>query len=97
MHIAKTFPGRVLNLRTLLWVVAVLTVARVWFEGPAINAPAQAQIPDSAAQRNQLIVEVQRTNSLLAEMLAELRDGSIKVRIVDADNTPKEPVRKKSG
>lgn len=49
-------------------------------------SPANAQIPDAGSQRNELRQEVQRTNTLLAEMLDTLRRETLKVEVVEADN-----------
>lgn len=78
---------------TLPWawsVLIALTLWRVWI-GPVDPVPvANAQIPDSAAQRNRLIEEIRRTNQLLTQIDETLHKHTIKVRVVGADNTPTE-------
>lgn len=49
-------------------------------------SPAHAQIPDAGSQRNELRQEVQRTNTLLTEVLDTLRRETLKVEVVEADN-----------
>lgn len=67
-------------------VVALLGVIAVqlWSTGPSILPEAQAQIPDTGMQRKQLIDEARRTNELLSDILTQLREKPMKVRIVTA-------------
>jgi len=84
--------------RLLLTVIAaLLTVIAVELavQRPDIAATAQAQIPDSGAQRYQLIGEGQRTNQLLDDILTHLRTKPIKVEMQaeSADKPTKQPVQ----
>lgn len=64
----------------LLGVIAI----QMWSGGPSILPEAQAQIPDTGMQRKQLIDEARRTNELLSDILTQLREKPIKVRVVTA-------------
>ncbi len=75
------------SLSRVLWYVLLgLTLCRVWVGPIGVLPAAQAQIPDSGAQRKQLIEEVRKTNRLLVQLHETLRDQIIKVRIIGADN-----------
>ena len=80
----------------LLAITVLLTVIAVelWGGRPSTLASAQAQIPDTAAQRQQLIVESKRTNELLGQILEHLRTKPVKVRMVSTDKQ-EEPDRGK--
>lgn len=58
----------------LVIILLGLATVRVWMLPGDILPQAHAQLPDSAAQRLQLIREAERTNALLAEILATLRE-----------------------
>lgn len=76
----------------LLAVFVLLTCARVWLGPVSEAAPAAAQLPDSAAQRNEMIAQARRTNELLEEIADTLRSGTINVRVDGADKkTDKKP------
>lgn len=62
----------------LLGVIAI----QMWSGGPSMLSEAQAQIPDTGMQRKQLIDEARRTNELLSDILTQLREKPIKVRVV---------------
>lgn len=47
---------------------------------------AEAQLPNPAHQRNQLIEELRHTNRLLSDIKRLLESGNLKVRSVSADN-----------
>lgn len=64
----------------LLGVIAI----QLWSAAPSILPEAQAQIPDTGMQRKQLIDEARRTNELLSDILTQLREKPMKVRIVTA-------------
>ncbi|MGD2110040.1 MAG: hypothetical protein PVI86_11705 [Phycisphaerae bacterium] len=84
-------------LRYSLGVVVLATCLRVWI-GPATILPeAQAQLPDSAKQRKQLVAETQRTNQLLLEIKTLLADQTLNVRVVGADNQAPAPAPRGSG
>jgi hypothetical protein len=77
--------------RCLLAVITVLlTVIAVelWQGRPSMLPEAMAQIPDSGAQRYQMIAETQKTNNLLADILDHLRNKAIKVQTA-AETTDK--------
>lgn len=65
-----------------------LILWKVWIGPFDPVGVASAQIPDSAAQRKQLIEELRRTNELLARIDETIRTHTIKVRVTGADNTP---------
>ncbi len=47
---------------------------------------ANAQVPDSGAQRNQIVKELAELNGKMDELIALLKSGQIKVTCVQADN-----------
>ena len=80
----------------LVAITVLLTVIAVelWGGRPSMLPAARAQIPDTAAQRQQILVESKRTNELLGRILDHLRTKPIKVRMVGTDK-PKGPRRGK--
>lgn len=52
---------------------------------PALSVPVAAQVPDSGAQRNAMIVELQKSNQRLTEILDVLR------QIRDRQAAPHQP------
>ncbi len=75
----------------LLAITILLTVIAVelWGGRPSMLATAQAQIPDTGAQLQQLIVESKRTNELLGQILDHLRTKPVKARMVGTDKQDK--------
>ncbi len=74
------------------WGAALLAVSGALWLGIRPPAPAYAQVPDSGAQRLEMIKELQTTNASLAEiagLLREIRDDARKAR--DASAKPKQP------
>jgi hypothetical protein len=72
-------------LRPLLLALLLATCARAWL-GPVPWVPrAQAQLPDSARQRVELLTETRRTNDLLRELIQVLRTQTIKVALEGSD------------
>lgn len=71
----------------LLAITVLLTVIAVelWGGRPSMLPAAQAQIPDTAAQRQQILVESKRTNALLGQILEHLRSKPVKVQMVGTD------------
>ena len=87
----STDVGQRPSLSRVLWYVLLgMTLCRVWVGPVGVLPTAYAQIPDSGAQRKQLIDEVRKTNRLLTQLNETLRDQIIKVRIIGADNTSAE-------
>jgi hypothetical protein len=77
--------------RILLAVIAALLAViavELWQARPSMLPEATAQIPDSGAQRYQMIGEAQKTNEILANILDHLRTKSIKVQ-TQAETTDK--------
>jgi hypothetical protein len=62
----------------------VLTVLGQWVS-PSWTSPAQAQIPDGGAQRNQIIDELKNVNSKLDRMISVLESGKLQVHADSAD------------
>lgn len=50
--------------------------------------PAWAQVPDSGAQRNQMVTELQAINSKLSDIEALLKSGKVTVTIQEQDTEP---------
>ena len=73
--------GVLVALTVLLTVIAI----ELWAGRPDMVPAAQAQVPDSGAQRNQIIEDGRRTNQLLEQILEHLRTKAVKVSIADTD------------
>lgn len=58
---------------------------------PAMLQTAVAQIPDSGLQRNEMIARLDRIDHSLAAVLDLLRQGTIKVEVVESARKPAEP------
>lgn len=74
--------------RRLLSVIAVLLavlMVELWAQRPDTVPSAQAQIPDTGLQRQQLVEEQRRTNELLSAVLEHLRTKPIKVRVESSE------------
>ena len=74
--------------RSVLVVIAVLLgviAVGLWQERPSMLPAAQAQVPDSGMQRNQMLKETQETNKLLRQILEHLQEKTIAVTMHDAD------------
>jgi hypothetical protein len=71
----------------LLGVVVVLQVLTIFGQwvSPTWTSPAQAQVPDAGAQRNQIIDELKTMNSKLDHLIAVLEGGKVQVRMDQAD------------
>ena len=61
------------------------TCIRVWVGSVTWVPQAQAQLPDSAQQRNRLLTEAVRTNELLAELIKTLKTHTLKVVLEGSD------------
>ena len=72
--------------RLLGMVVAlqVLTIFGQWVS-PTWTSPAQAQIADGGAQRNQMIEELKTMNGKLDRLVTVLESGKLQVRVDSAD------------
>ena len=70
-----------------------LTCLQVWVGPDSLVEPARAQIPDSGLQRKQLLDETRRTNQLLSEIVQILRERTLNVRVLSADERAGTPVR----
>ena len=78
----------------LIGFTVLATCLRVWTGPVALIDTAAAQIPDSAAQRIQLLEETRRTNELLTQIKQILERGPLNVRIAGADNQADAPAVK---
>ena len=74
--------------RVIFYLIIGLTCLKVWTAPATLTSTAHAQIPDSGSQRNVIIQELRTTNALLQKIHTTLSSGTIKVRIVSADNPP---------
>ena len=79
--------GVLAALTVLLTVIAV----ELWAWLPSTAPAAMAQVPDSGAQRNQIIDEAHRTNQLLEQILDHLRTKTVKVKNADTDKADERP------
>lgn len=73
--------GVLTALAVLLSVVAV----ELWVAMPGAPPAAQAQIPDTGLQRQNLVQETQKTNELLQKIYDQLKSGTVKVKMETAD------------
>ncbi len=80
-------PKKPALLRYAIGLFVAVTCLRVWVAPIPVLESAQAQIPDSALQRRQVIETAKRTNQLLTEIKQILVTGTLNVRILGADNT----------
>jgi len=74
--------------RRLLCVIAVLLAViavELWQGRPSMLPRAEAQIPDTALQRENIVREARKTNALLAQILEHLRSKPIKVEMDGTD------------
>jgi hypothetical protein len=74
-----------------LTVLLTIIVIELWAGRPTMTPEARAQVPDSGAQRNQMIEETRRTNQLLEQILDHLRTKPVKVKTVDTDKADERP------
>ena len=72
----------------VLFVLALLMIAlQVWVT-PLAPFPAAEAIPDSGAQRAQLLEEAKRTNELLARLVEHLEKRPVRVTIESTSSAP---------
>lgn len=70
---------------TALVMLLSIIAVELWVALPSAVPSAQAQIPDTGLQRQQIVQETQRTNELLQKILDHLKTGTVKVRLETAD------------
>jgi hypothetical protein len=72
-------------MKRMLTVVVVLQVVQLvgQWTGTSFVAPAQAQIPDSAAIRVQMLDEIKTTNAKLDKLIDLLESGHVQVSMVE--------------
>lgn len=63
----------------------VITIIGQWVITPSAT-PAQAQIPDSGAQRAEIINQLRSSNDKLERLLTLLSGGNLQVRVQRADD-----------
>ena len=77
-------------LNSILTVLAVLLALQVWVSfssGPELATPAYAQgIPDSGAQRQQIVDQLKLLNRRTAEMTALMKSGKLRVLVTEMPN-----------
>lgn len=74
--------------RRILGVIAVLLAViavELWQARPSMLPRAEAQIPDTALQRANIVREARKTNALLSKILEHLRTQPVKVTVAAAD------------
>jgi hypothetical protein len=69
---------------TAVVIVQSVLLGIAWL-GP-IAQPALGQIPDSGAQRSQMLQEMQATNAKLDKIIESLDGGNLQVRIAKSDD-----------
>ena len=78
--------------RVLMTIIAVLLFVisvGMWLETPPVVATAQARIPDSGQQLNQIIQKTEQIRESLAGLAKLMTSGNIKVQIVTPTEKPK--------
>jgi hypothetical protein len=81
-----------ISTRSVVLVTAALCAACIWFVGGLTSAPAQAQIPDSGAQLQQVIAELQQLNRQVAELrelVKQTRDATVPADAKKPGSKPK--------
>lgn len=73
----------------LLGIIAIELSDRL----PSPVSPAVAQIPDTARQRQDIVIETRRTNELLGQILEHLRGKPVKVVVESPDKARGETAR----
>jgi len=71
--------------RTVVTIIALVTLIKVWAGPITITQEAMAQIPNSGKQRIQLLEQAKRTNQLLTEIKKILSHDTLKVHWEGAD------------
>lgn len=72
-------------LRTLVMIGLLFTCLRVWVGPSRVIDSAQAQIPDSGRQRQQIVEELRQANRTLSQIHELLRSGTLHVHLEGAD------------
>lgn len=74
--------------RVLCVIAALLAVIAVelWQARPSMLPRAEAQIPDTGLQRENMVREARQTNALLTQILEHLRSKPIKVEMDGTDS-----------
>jgi hypothetical protein len=67
---------------TALTVLLTIIAIELWVGRPGSLPVANAQIPDTGYQRQQIVEETRKTNELLGRILEQLKSKPIQVRIV---------------
>lgn len=75
----------------LLLATAALLLAGMFYSGGARPQPVYGQLPDSGAQRNEMIRELRKVNMHLAEMTGLLREIRDEARAARKDRTRPQP------
>ena len=70
---------------TALAGLLTVLIVELWVGMPGSAPTAQAQIPDTGLQRQNLVQETQKTNELLQKIYDQLKTGTIKVKTETAD------------
>ena len=73
--------------RVLLTIIAVLLFvisAGMWLETPNVVSTAQARIPDSGQQLNQLIQNTELIRKSMDDLTKLMTSGNIKVQVVES-------------
>lgn len=76
--------GILCALTVLLTIIAI----ELWVGRPDSVMTAQAQIPDTALQRREIVEETRRTNALLEQILEHLKTKPVQVTIKADERKP---------
>jgi hypothetical protein len=69
------------KLLTVVVVLQGLILLGQWLGAPSLLSPAQAQVPDSGAQRVQIIEELKALNGKTERLISLLESGKLQVRV----------------
>jgi hypothetical protein len=70
------------KLLTVVVILQSLILLGQWLGAPSLLSPAQAQVPDSGAQRVQIIEELKSLNNKTEKLISLLESGKLQVRVV---------------
>ena len=82
---------RVYIIRLIFGALLLILCVRWCVEGSPLLSTAQAQLPNPASQRLELVQEMRRTNELLEDIRQLLKSGTLHVRVEGADNQADAP------
>ena len=87
-----------MNSRVPVWLRRMLLALQLWIgaaSGPELATPAYAQgIPDSGAQRQQIVDQLKLLNKRTAEMTGLMKSGQLRVLVTEVPEIDEDERRK---